>query len=267
MTRQRREKGSSNTRVLEIIEAVSRAERPLSPADLAIQLDIPRPSVHRLLQQLEVAGFLQTDMRGLMIPGDRLHRIAVGVLHNNRHKAQRRAILERLADTTGETCGIAIPDGTEMIYFDRVQSNWPLQIYLPVGSRTPLWCTSSGKLYLSSLPREQRQRIIGNLPLERRARNTLDNAQALEDAVREIGENQLGIDNEEFIDGMVACAVPIKDRHEKLFACLFCHGPVIRKSLDQLKAYEPELRKAARQLEDMIRAQESEDSSGGLADC
>jgi len=67
-----------------------------------------------------------------------------------------RVIFERLANTTGETCGIAIPDGTEMIYFDRVQSNWPLQIYLPVGSRTPLWCTSSGKLYLSSLPREQR---------------------------------------------------------------------------------------------------------------
>lgn len=258
MLNKRREKGSSTTRVLEIIEAVSQAERPLSPVDLSILLDIPRPSVHRLLQQMEGQGYVQTDMRGLIIPGHRLHRIAVGVLHNSRHKAQRRAILESLAAKTGETCGIAIPDGTEMIYFDRVQSNWPLQIYLPIGSRTPLWCTSSGKLYLSSLTKEQRQRIINNLPLERRARNTLENAEALELAMKDIQRDELGIDDEEFIDGMVACAVPVKDKQGKLFACLFCHAPVIRKTLDELKCFAPELRLAAAQLEDMISAPDAE---------
>lgn len=258
MTIQRREKGSSNTRILEIIEAVSQAERPLSPADLSIQLDIPRPSIHRLLQQLEADNYLQTDARGLIVPGDRLHTIAIGLLHNSRHKAERRAILESLANKIGETCGIAIPDGTEMIYFDRVQCNWPLQIYLPIGSRTPVWCTASGKLYLSSLPKEQRKRIINNLPLERRARNTLDNTQALEKAMRDIDKYKMGIDNEEFIDGMVACAVPVKDRDGKLFACLFCHAPVIRKSLEQIKSFEPELRKAAIQLEEMISALDSE---------
>lgn len=257
MTSSRREKGSTNTRVLEIIEAVSRAERPLSPADLAIQLNIPRPSIHRLIQQLDRQGYLQTDMRGLIIPGHRLHGIAIGVLHNSRHKAQRRAILENLAALIGETCGIAIPDGTEMIYFDRVQSNWPLQIYLPIGSRTPLWCTSSGKLYLSSLSLEQRRGIIENLPLERRARNTLASPEALENAMAQIQRDQLGVDDEEFIDGMVACAVPIKDEQGKLFACLFCHAPVIRKSLDELKAFAPELRRAATQLQEMISAGDS----------
>jgi IclR family acetate operon transcriptional repressor len=40
--------------VMEIIEAVAKAERPLSPADLSFQLDIPKPSVHRLINQLEM---------------------------------------------------------------------------------------------------------------------------------------------------------------------------------------------------------------------
>jgi cation/acetate symporter len=103
------------------------------------------------------------------------------------------------------------------------------------------------------------RRIINNLPLERRARNTLDNTRALEMAMSDIHSNQLGIDNEEFIDGMVACAVPIKDKQGKLFACLFCHAPVIRKSLEQIKAFEPELRKTAAQLEEMIGALDSEE--------
>ncbi|MBQ0746552.1 MAG: IclR family transcriptional regulator [Marinobacter sp.] len=252
MTVQRREKTSSITRVLEIIESVSRAERPLSPADLALQLNIPKPSVHRILQQLEAEGYLQTNMRGLLVPADRLHSVALGVLYTSRFKALRQAILKNLADKVGETCGIAIPDGTEMIYYDRIQTNWPLQVHLPIGSRTPVWCTSSGKLYLSSLPEDRRQRIIHNLPLEKLARNTLATPEDLESALLETARNDRGIDNEEFVDGMVAFSVPIRDKNGRLFACLFTHAPILRKNLDELLEFEPLLRQAALELGELI---------------
>jgi IclR family acetate operon transcriptional repressor len=253
MTALRREKGSSITRVLEIIEAISRAERPMSPAELAFSLDIPKPSIHRLLQQLEADGYVQINMRGLLVPGDRMHSIALGVLHSSRFKALRQAILKNLAQSIGETCGIAIPDGTEMIYYDRVQTNWPLRIHLPVGTHTPIWCTASGKLYLSSLPEERRQRIIGKLSLDKLARNTLTECKLLESELLKVQEYELGTDNEEFIDGMVACSVPIKDQDGKLFACLFTHAPVIRKSLDELLGFESLLRQAAIELGDLLK--------------
>ena len=257
MTAQRREKGSSITRVLEIIEAVSRAERPMSPTELSFLLDIPKPSVHRLLQQLESDGYLQANMRGLLVPGERMHGIALGVLYSSRYKALRQAILKNLTDKIGETCGIAIPDGTEMIYYDRVQTNWPLRIHLPVGSHTPAWCTASGKLYLSYLPKERRHRIIQNLSLDKLARNTLIDPESLEKALLQIQTNELGTDNEEFVDGMVACAVPIKDQDGKLFACLFTHAPLIRKSLDELLVFEPILRQAAIELGELLKEQEA----------
>lgn len=252
MTVQRREKTSSITRVLEIIESVSRAERPLSPADLALQLGIPKPSIHRILQQLETEGYLQTNMRGLLVPADRLHSVALGVLYTSRFKALRQAILKNLAAKVGETCGISIPDGTEMIYYDRIQTNWPLQVHLPIGSHTPVWCTSSGKLYLSSLPEDRRQRIIHNLPLEKLARNTLATPEGLESALLETASNDRGIDNEEFVDGMVAFSVPIRDKNGRLFACLFTHAPILRKSLDELLEFEPLLRQAALELGELI---------------
>ena len=257
MSTSAREKGSSIIRVLEIIEAVSRAERPMSPTDLAFQLDIPKPSVHRLLNQLEGDGYLQTNMRGLIVPGERMHSIALGVLYSGRFKALRQAILTRLTDEIGETCGIAIPNGMEMIYYDRVQADMRLQLNLPVGSHTPAWCTSSGKLYLSSLPKERRQRIIKNLPLKQYARNTLIDAQALEAALLNIRSNELGTDNEEFVDGMVACAVPIKDNNGKLFACLFAHAPLIRKSLEELLSFTPVLREAALELGQLVNDTEA----------
>lgn len=247
-----REKGSSIVRVLEIIEAVAKAERPLSPADLAYQLDIPKPSIHRLLSQLEGDGYVQLNMRGLIVPGDRMLDIALGVLYSGRFKAPRQAILKRLTAEIGETCGIAIPNGSEMIYYDRVQSDRPLQMYLPVGSHTPVWCTSSGKLYLSSLSKERRQRIINNLPLRQYARNTLTSAATLEAALLKTRADDLGTDNEEFVDGLVACAVPISGRDGRLFACLFAHAPLISKSLDELLTYTPLLREAAIELGQLI---------------
>jgi len=252
-----REKGSAITRVMQIIEAVSKAERPLSPADLAIFLHIPKPSIHRLLKQLEDDGFVQTTMRGLIIPGARMHGVAWGVLHSDRFSAPRKAILEHLTQHTGETCGIAIPKGTEMVYYDRVQSDWPLQLNLKVGSHTPAWCTASGKLYLSSLPKQRRQKIISHLPLRQYARNTIVDAKKLEAELLAIKNRKISTDNEEFVDGMVACGVPVLDGDNKLCACLFIHAPVLRKSLDQLIGFSDILQAAATELGALIDGPDS----------
>jgi len=252
MTTNGKERGSAIARALAIIEAVSKAERPLSPADLCYQLDIPKPSVHRLISQLEGDGYLQTSMRGLIVPGDRLHGMALGILYSSRFKALRQAILQKLTDEIGETCGIAIPNGTEMIYYDRVQTDWPLQIHLQVGSHTPSWCTASGKLYLSSITKDRRLRLINKLPLKQYTRNTITDANILEEELQGIKKIGIGTDNEEFVDGMVACAVPVYDAKGRLFACLFTHAPVIRKSLHELLHYVPTLAKAAKNLGRLI---------------
>lgn len=247
-----RNKGSSITRALDIIEAVVHADHALSPADLAYLLDIPKPSVHRLLQQIQAEGYLQTNLRGGIVPSERLHHIALGVIHAARHKAQRQAILRKLSETIDETCGIAMPDGIDMVYYDRVQSSWPLQLHLPVGAHVPMWCTASGKLYLSSFTKTRRLQIIDNLALKRRARNTITDAEQLEEELKHIRQQEMGVDNEEFVDGMVACSVPVKDREGRLVACLYTHAPTIRKSLTELMAFEPALRHAAEQLRELM---------------
>lgn len=245
---QRREKGSSILRVLDILKTVSLAERGTSLPALIEELDIPKPTVHRLVQQMEEAGFLQTNLRGNVVPGAVLQEIALGVLNSNEVKIQRQAILQGLARKVDETCGISIPDGTEMLYYDRVQANWPLQVHLPIGSHVPIACTASGKLYLSSLPKSVRQRVIRNLPLVKRARNTITDAELLEAELERTDARGYGTDNEEFIDGMVAVSVPVLRENGQVIACLFAHGPVIRCSLDELTKHVPALQQAAGEL-------------------
>jgi len=245
-------RGPSVTRVMEIIEAVALATQPMSAADLSFQLAIPKASLHRLLQQLESDGYLQTNMRGKVVSGKRMYKVALGVIYSSRYQIQRQAILQRLSRELDETCGIAIPDGTQMTYYDRVESSWPLQINLKTGSHVPLWCTSSGKLYLSFLPKNMRNRIIKNLPLDQYARATITDATTLEESLTNLRASEMGIDNEEFMDGMVGCSVPIVNAEGHFIASLYTHAPVIRKSLAQLIALEPLLRKAAEDISNLV---------------
>ena len=84
------------------------------------------------------------------------------------------------------------------------------------------------------------------------ARNTLTDLSALRDDLARVREEQLGTDSEEFLDGMVACAVPVRDADGELLACLFSHAPVIRCSMAQLLEFVPRLRAAASELEAVL---------------
>lgn len=247
-------RGSSITRVLEIMEAVAKAERPLSPHDLIKDLGIPKPSLHRLLQLLENEGFIQIDLQGGLVPGARAQRMSINIWQNKRFKADREAILTGLSAKVGETCGISIPHGNVMAYSDRVQTNWPLQVYLPVGAQVPLHCTAGGKLYLSTLNSGGRKRQVENICLTRMTQNTITEADVLLADIKATEKRGYGIDNQEFIAGLVGFAVPINDKSGRFLGALLTHAPIIRKSLEELLEFLPDLQQAAKEIEALLES-------------
>ena len=249
----KRNKGSSITRVLEILEAIGEAKHPPSPLDLSLALDIPKPSIHRLIQLLEKEGYVKVDLHGGLLVGRRVKQLLFNVWENEKFRIERFSILEKLSNKIGETCGIAILQDNHMLYVDRIQTNWPLQVYLPVGSTVPVWCTSSGKLFLSHLSAEKRKNILKNIPITQYTKNTITDLNLLESEIQRIGVTNLGTDNEEFIAGMVACSVPIFHPNGEIIACLYTHAPSIRKSLDDLISYQDALRDAANDLNTYIK--------------
>ena len=74
--------------------------------------------------------------------------------------------LRQLSEEVGETCNITIPDGSQMRYLDRVETHCPLRMEFMIGTKVPLHCTASGKLFLSQLPGEQMSSLIENLNFE-----------------------------------------------------------------------------------------------------
>lgn len=241
--------GSRSIRVLELLEVVCDMDRPATALDIEVASGLPKATVHRLCNLLLEEGYLRRDVNGRGYEaGERFSRLALKLLASQSGRGERHAILESLTRDIGETCNIALPLQTSMQYLDRVESEWPLRIQLPIGSHVPLHCTASGKLYLSSLPRSRRERLIAKLPLDPKSANTITDADKLMNALETIAKSKIGTDNEEFIPGMVAAAVPVTDKSGKLLATLATHGPVVRMSFEQAMAHVPRLQEAAQEI-------------------
>lgn len=245
----KRERGSTIHRVLDILEIVANSEEPISATEINHKLKLPKATAHRLCAELEAQGYLIKRINGKSyMPGNRLHDIAVGVLAHSRFRTQRHAILQRLSEEIGESCNIAYPDGTHMTYTDRVETQWPLRLQIAVGTRVPLHCTASGKLYLSSLPKSKREAMVATLDLKAITKNTISDPAMLLQAVEKIRKDQISIDNEEYIDGIIAIAVPITDNQGRFYNSVALQAPVFRMPLQSAREYIPLLREAANKL-------------------
>lgn len=243
----------TNLRLLFVLEELAKSGVPMTPTEINQKLGLPKPTIHRLFATLEAEGFLQREIDGRSYaPGRRLRKLSTGVLSSLRVRTARLAILNALAEKIGETCNISVPDRDAMIYIDRVETKWPLRIQLPIGTNVPFYCTASGKMYLSMLKKAHLERYLGSVKLEQRTLGTITDKAALHEEIRKTREQGFAQDDEEFMEGMIALAVPIIDVHGRLVSTLSFHSPTQRLTLQQAYAYLDDLSEGAEELSQLL---------------
>lgn len=234
----------TNLRTLLILELIGRRPGPVTAAEIGRQLGLPKQTIHRLCNTLTHEGFLVQDRAGLR-PGRRMRVMATGILHGSTSHIARHQILRRLAEETGETVNFVVPEEDGMSYKDRVETDWPFRVQLPVGSHVPFHCTASGKTYLASLKKRDRLRIIEARAMDAETPNTITSVERLMEELRLISRRGYALDNEEFIEGMSAIAVPVRDKDGRYMGAIGVHGPIVRWSADRAEEFAPLLETAA----------------------
>jgi DNA-binding IclR family transcriptional regulator len=243
----------TNLRLLLVLEEVAKAGVPVTPTDVNAVLGLPKPTIHRLFATLEEEGFLQRDLDGRTYsPGPRLRTLAGGILSSLRIRTARLAILRRLSREIGETCNITLPDRNDMFYLERVETEWPLRIQLPPGTHVPFHSTAAGKMYLSSLAPSHLDLFLQAAELKQFTPNTITDRDALRQEIGNIQQNGYSQDREEFMQDMVALAVPILDTHGRLMATLSFHAPTLRFPADGVLDCLEALKTAAAELSRLV---------------
>ncbi|MDJ0826874.1 MAG: IclR family transcriptional regulator [Rhodobacter sp.] len=240
-------------RTLRILEVLGHADHAMTATEINDELGLPKQTVHRLCATLEREGFLtRQGSTKRFLPARRLRDLGAGLLFASQHHIMRRQILLDVAAKVKETVNFVVPEAQGMSYVDRVETDWMFRIQLPIGTHVPFHCTASGKCYMASLTPKMRRRFVSSLSLDRFTARTHTKPDALLVELNLIANRGYSLDEEEFLDGMVAISVPVTDSAGRFLAALAFHGPTQRISISDAIARKEYLQRAAKRLRDAL---------------
>jgi IclR family acetate operon transcriptional repressor len=233
-----------------LLEALAKMDRFATLQTLVEETGLPKPTVHRMLQQLEMAGMVQRDGDGRQYTtGLRLRQLAETVLLNNTVHGARHLVLRRLVEEVGETCNLTAFNGSEVVYLDRVETPAPLRFYLQAGSVVPAHCSATGKLFLAQMTPSQRRRLLGQVSLERFTPKTITDMDAIEAEIAIVKRDGVGYDREEYLPGLICVAVLVPSTNRASNLGLAIQAPSMRLTPQRVDAAIPALQRAASALQ------------------
>jgi DNA-binding IclR family transcriptional regulator len=199
--------------------------------------------------RLEQEGYLARELdRRHFRAGPQAEYLAFNIVRRGVVTTERHAILEALVQEIGETCNFTAPAGRDVLYVDRVEAGWPLRMTLEPGSRVPIHCTASGKLFLATMDAPRRRRILDSLSLKALTPRTITTRKGLDAELARIAARGYSTDDEEFIIGLIAVAVPVIGATARVLGAVACHAPKARLSLARAIEHLPRMEAAAATL-------------------
>jgi DNA-binding IclR family transcriptional regulator len=221
-------------RVLVLMDELAAGPKRLG--ELAKTLDIHKSTVLRTLQTLERHGWVRRDGDPPEFRlGLRLVELSNAVLADLDVRSVARPSLQRLGALTGETAHLAIRDGSEMVYLDKVESVHPVRMYSRIGARAPLHCTGAGKVLLSFTPEEE----WPPLELRRYTEQTITTMEELSASCAATRARGWGWDEREHEDTVRCIAAPIFNASNELVAAVSLSVPTSRLTTKQLRGHVP----------------------------
>jgi IclR family pca regulon transcriptional regulator len=222
-------------RLFEVLKAFRRERPRMTLSEVADYAGLTRASARRFLLTLVHAGYAETDGKRFTLT-PRLLELGHAVMAGSSVWDVARPVLEALSEKLGEACYGAVLDGTEVLYVLHIPSARHLiNVDLRVGSRTPAYCTSVGRVLLAGLTPSAAERVLAASRPEARTPKTIVAKGRLVDAVDQARRQGWCVVDEELELGLRSLSVPLRGRGGVTVGAINICGPTSRVSLDELR--------------------------------
>lgn len=233
MTNTDSNKSSTALRALQIMEMLGNAPRPLSVAEVAEGIDADRSTAYRMLVTLLDAGYVRRDTseRHYLL-GYKLLSLTKGLLNDGERTELIGAALQRISAETQETAHYSVFDRDACVLVQRSKGTQLVAVDFQIGDRSPLHCSSAGKILLAYLDHRRVEEIMSH-GLPRFAVNSRTTPEALQAELRKVRAEGYAIDDREFHDDMRCVSVPVFDK-SGMTAAISLSGPSSRFTIEKL---------------------------------
>jgi IclR family pca regulon transcriptional regulator len=194
----------------------------LGVGQMARELGMSASTTHRYVATLAALGYLERNASYRYRLALRVTKLGISAQSSTSLREQSRSYLEELRQRTSYTVSVAVLDGAEILYVDRVRSSRRGQHTgdpsVRVGSRLPAYCTSMGKVLLANLPAVVQRDLVGNMTFTRRGPNSIMSKKALRAELEHVFDEGMAVSDEELRAGLVSIAAPIRDEFREVVA-------------------------------------------------
>ncbi|MFF2028859.1 IclR family transcriptional regulator [Arthrobacter sp. NPDC058192] len=208
-------------RVAALLELLSQRKSPMRMIEIAQALDLPKSTTHGLLQTLQAKEFVVRDASQRYRLSLRLFSLAATALELVDLPELARPAMEELSGRTGGTCNLAVLDGHDVLYIEKVENRDSLvRLVTHVGTRIPAHVTSLGKVLIGALPEADREQWLAEHVFERMTGHTITDADAFRKDLQEQARRGYALDNQELHSAITGFAAPVRDHTGKVVAAL-----------------------------------------------
>jgi IclR family pca regulon transcriptional regulator len=215
------------------------AKRPvLGIAEIADELGMSRSTTHRYVITLVALGYLEQGASRKYRLGLRVTDLGMSALNSTGLREHAHPYLDELRQRTSYTTSLAVLDGADVLYVDRVRSfrRGPSKtdMELHLGSRLPAYCTAMGKLLLANLPDDEQRDVLATIKPTKRGPNTITAKKSLREELDQVRDAGFAVNDQELASDLFAIAVPVRDATREVVAAvgLSAHSSMI--SLEEM---------------------------------
>lgn len=233
------------TQVLELFSS----ERPeWGVSEVAKELEIPKSTACELMASLTDQRLLSRTERGRYRLGWRLFELGQTLLDTTEFRTGARVVMRELVERWGETVHLAVLDGVEAVYVEKLQPTPAVKIMVSrPGARLPAHCSGVGKVLLASRGFEEISGPLQEVGLPEMTPNTITDLDELAGELHGIREQGYAYDEEEAAVGLCCVAAPIHDSGGAVIAAVSLSVPAYRFFPDR-EAYTEAILEAARRI-------------------
>lgn len=228
-------------RAVQLLDVLARGDAGVS--ELARATGLHKATVYRLLVTLRRLGLVQLTPDGTRYRlGLRLVELGGRVLSRLDIREVARPYLAALRDETRLTVHMAVLDGTEVVYIEKLDAPTHLRMASFVGTRNPVYCTALGKAILAALDEPELAELLQRLTFVPRTARTLTSVEALRQDLEATRARGYSVDNVENEEGIRCVGAPVFGHGGRVVAAISVSAPVFSLPLE---AIEPVGRRVA----------------------
>ena len=206
----------------DVLELFTRQDPEWGVREVARRLEIPKSNAHQLLASLETIGLLHRMVTGRYRLGFRLLTLGQFLLANTPWRDVAHRVLVQASADLRETLQVAVLDGGNLIYVDKVvgeASNAIRSAHSTPGNSIPPFSSALGRVLLASKPwRVVQTALERHGGLQARTKDTITNLEDFKPELLQVERQGFALDLEESAVGVCCVAAPVRNHNGDVIA-------------------------------------------------